>query len=132
LAANLRFLRQRRELTQQQLARLCGLPRTTIAECETGASNPTLSVVLSLSDALGLSLDELLCAPRADVHFFPRGSLRVEARGPGGLAELSKLLPDPIPGMEIDRIESRPAGRMPGVPHRPGTREYLAGEQGLM
>ena len=43
---------------------------------------------------------------------------------------MRKLLPDPIPGMEIDRIEVAPGGRMTGVPHTPGTREYLTCEAG--
>jgi mannose-6-phosphate isomerase-like protein (cupin superfamily) len=32
--------------------------------------------------------------------------------------------------MEIDRLELQPGARMTGVPHRPGTREYLACERG--
>ncbi len=43
---------------------------------------------------------------------------------------MRKRLPDPIPGMEIDRIEVAPAGRMTGVPHTPGTREDLTCESG--
>jgi quercetin dioxygenase-like cupin family protein len=31
--------------------------------------------------------------------------------------------------MEMDRIELPPGGRMPGVPHTPGTREYLTCEK---
>lgn len=45
LAAHLRYVRERRGLTQAQLARLCGLPRTTVGELETGESNPTLNVL---------------------------------------------------------------------------------------
>ena len=41
-------------------------------------------------------------------------------------------MPDPIPGMEIDRIEILPGGRMTGVPHTPGTREYLTCESGQL
>ena len=43
---------------------------------------------------------------------------------------MRKLLPDPIPGMEIDRIELPPRGKMIGVPHTAGTQEYLACELG--
>lgn len=43
---------------------------------------------------------------------------------------MRKLLPDPIPGMEMDRLELPPRARMIGVPHTPGTREYLACESG--
>ncbi|MCO5165910.1 MAG: XRE family transcriptional regulator [Planctomycetes bacterium] len=131
LAQNLRFVRERRGLTQQQLARLCGVPRSTVANLETGAANPTLSVLGRLAQALQLSLEELLTAPRAPCQLFPRGTLPVRERA-GGLARVHKLLPHPIPGMEIDRVVLAPGGRLPGVPHRPGTHEYLCCEQGRL
>ncbi len=34
--------------------------------------------------------------------------------------------------MEIDRLELQPGARMTGVPHRPGTREYLTCERGRL
>ena len=129
LAANLRFLRQRRDLTQAQLAKLCGVPRSTIGQLESGSGNPTLSVLARIAAALSLSIEELLSAPHARCAVFPRGSLPVLARGKAG-ATVQKLLPDAIPGMEIDRIELSPGGRLTGVPHRPGTREYLCCEKG--
>jgi mannose-6-phosphate isomerase-like protein (cupin superfamily) len=42
-----------------------------------------------------------------------------------------QLLPDPIPGVLIDRMELPPGGRIPGVPHMPGTREYFTCESGI-
>ena len=53
-------------------------------------------------------------APRR--AFYPRGALPVRERGQ---ATLRKLLPDAIPGMEIDRIELPPRARMAGMPHTP-------------
>ena len=132
LAANLRYLRQRRGLTQAGLARLCGLPRSTVAHVETGAGNPTLAVLSRLAGAMQLSIEELLCRPHARCQLFPKGSLPLSQRGREGQAVVQKILPDPIPGMEIDRIELRPGARMTGVPHRPGTREYLACERGRL
>lgn len=131
LAANLRFVRQRRGLTQGQLARLCGVPRSTIANLETGASNPTLSVLARLGRALQLSLEELLSPPRARCQLFKSGSLPIHSRA-RGRAKVHKLLPHPIPGMEIDRMELEPGARMTGVPHRPGTHEYLCCERGAL
>lgn len=43
---------------------------------------------------------------------------------------IRQLLPDPIPGMLIDRMEIAPRGRITGVPHMPGTREYFTCESG--
>jgi len=36
-----------------------------------------------------------------------------------------KLLPDPIPGMEIDSMEFQPGSRIGEVPHTSNTKEYL-------
>lgn len=130
LATNLRFIRERRGLTQGQLAKLSGVPRSTVANIETGDSNPTLSVLARLAGALKLSLEEMLSAPRARCQLFKKGTLPVETRGRGGKCRIYKLLPHPIPGMEIDRMELGPREKMVGVPHRPGTQEYLTCESG--
>jgi transcriptional regulator with XRE-family HTH domain len=132
LAANLRHVRQRRNLTQSAVARLCGIPRSTVANIETGASNPTLSVLARLAAALQLSLEELLSAPRAGLQRFPRGTLPTLRKGRSGKVAIHKLLPHPIPGMEIDRIELPAGERVAGVPHRPGTHEYLYCERGAI
>jgi mannose-6-phosphate isomerase-like protein (cupin superfamily) len=79
--------------------------------------------------ALQVSIEELLSAPRSAARHYASGALPV--RTPGQ-ATVRKLLPDAIPGMEIDRIEVAPSGRMTGVPHTPGTREYLTVESGEM
>ncbi len=132
LAANLRYVRQRRSLTQEKLAKLCGLPRSTVAQLETGTCNPTLSVLARLAMALRLSIEELLSPPNPQCRVFPKGSLPTASRGRNGTALVQKILPDPIPGMEIDRIELAAGARMTGIPHRPGTREYLACERGRL
>src|SRR5579871_814378 len=129
LGRNVKLLRDARGLTQSQIARLAGLPRATWANVETGAANPTLSVLHRVARALQVSVEELLAAPRAAATLYPSGSLPVRSRAE---ATLRKLLPDPIPGMELDRIEIAPRGRLPGVPHTPGTREYLVCETGAI
>ena len=127
LARNAKQLREARGLTQQQIAKLAGLPRATWAHLESGEANPTLAVLDRAATVLQVSIEELLSAPRATARFYARGSLPV--RTPGE-ATVRKLLPDPIPGMSIERMELTPGGRMVGIPHTPGTREYLTVEAG--
>jgi XRE family transcriptional regulator, regulator of sulfur utilization len=129
LARNMRTLREARGATQGQLAKLAGLPRSTWAHLEVGAGNPTLSVLHKVATALQVSLEELVARPRASARHYPRESLPVRQRGAG---MLRKLLPDPLPGMEFDRMELPPRVRIAGVPHTPGTREYLACEEGQL
>ncbi len=132
LAENLKFVRQRRNLTQGKLAKLCEVPRSTVANLEAGGSNPTLSVLARVSSALHMSMEELLSPPRGRCELFPKGSLPVHTRGKRKKAFVHKLLPHPIPGMEIDRMQLEPKARIVGVPHRPGTHEYLCCESGRL
>lgn len=127
LAANVRELRDARGATQQQMAGLAGLPRATWANLESGGANPTLSVLRKVALALGVSLEELVSAPRASARRYPRAELPTRTRGP---VTIRKLLPDPVPGMELERLELPARARMTGVPHTPGTREYLTCESG--
>lgn len=129
LAANVRQLRQARGKTQQQMATLAALPRATWSNLESGNANPTLAVLHAAGGALGVSLEELLAPPRASARHWPKDALKTRQRGQ---VSIRKLLPDPVPGMEIDRIELPPGARATGVPHVPGTREYLACEQGTI
>jgi transcriptional regulator with XRE-family HTH domain len=127
IARNLKQLREARGLTQEQLAKIAGVPRATWTNLESGSANPTLSVLHRAAGALQVTIEELLSSPRAACEFFPLGTLPQRTQGQ---ARIRKLLPHPIPGMEMDRIELPPGGRMPGVPHTPGTREYLTVEAG--
>jgi XRE family transcriptional regulator, regulator of sulfur utilization len=127
LARNLKQLRESRSLTQQQMAKLAGLPRATWSQLESGSANPTLGVLHKVTLALAITLEELLSSPRTAGRLYPRGSLPVREKG---AATLRRLLPDPIPGMEIDRMELPAGVRISGTPHTPGTHEYLTCETG--
>lgn len=127
LARNLRQLREARGATQQQMARLAGIPRATWGHLESGSANPTLAVLDRVATALQVPLEELTAAPRAIGRLYTKAALKSRSQGDG---EIRQLLPDPIPGMLIDRMELPPRGRVTGVPHMPGTREYLTCESG--
>lgn len=109
------------------MAKLSGLPRATWANLESGDANPTLSVLHGVAAALGVSIEELIATPRADVKHYPKGSLPSRRRGD---VTVNSLLPDEIPGMLIERLELPRGARLVGVPHTPGTREYLSCEMG--
>ena len=127
LAANVRRLREARGLSQQQMARLAGVPRPTWASLESGAANPTLAVLTRAAAALQVSIEELIGPPRTAARLFAAGEVRVRRRQG---AQLRPLLPEAIPGLDISRMELVPGGHLTGIPHTPGTREYLSCESG--
>jgi len=129
LAANVRHLRTLRGATQARMARLSGLPRATWAHLESGEANPTLAVLHRVAMAFQVSIEELIALPKAGARHYPKGALPTRNRGP---VELRSLLPDPIPGMLIERMQLPVGASMTGVPHTAGTREYLTCEQGII
>jgi XRE family transcriptional regulator, regulator of sulfur utilization len=129
LGQNIRQLRAARGLTQAQIAKLAAVPRATWANLETGTANPTLAVLSRVAETLQVTLEELVSTPRAAVQHYPRGTLPTRLRGD---VEVRRLLPDAIPGMEIDRMSLPARSRLVGVPHTPGTREYFACESGTI
>lgn len=127
LARNLKQLRLARGLTQQQIAKLSGLPRATWAHLESSGANPTLAVLHRVALALQVPLEELISAQRAEAKLYEKGSLPERKRGE---VAVRSLLPDKIAGMQIERMELPAGARLIGVPHTPGTREYLTCETG--
>ncbi len=127
LARNVRQLREARKLTQAQLATTAGVPRPTLANLESGEANPTLSVLTRVAGGLQVSLEELVGPPRATGRFYPAAELPSRRRGN---VTIRKLLPEGHPSFDIERMELPVGGRLTGVPHTPGTREYLTCEAG--
>jgi transcriptional regulator with XRE-family HTH domain len=127
LGRNIQELREARGLSQQQIARVAAIPRATWANLESGAANPTLAVLVKVAQALQVRLEELIEPPRRAGRLYKAASLPARKRG---AVTVRKLLPESIAGLEIDRMELPPGATMAGIPHTPGTREYLTCERG--
>jgi XRE family transcriptional regulator, regulator of sulfur utilization len=129
LAQNIILLRKKRNLTQADLARIARIPRSTVTYIESGEGNPSLQNLTKLSAALQVSIEELLSAPRGRYKLVKNREISASQRGQGTV-QIYKLLPDPIPGMHIDRMEFEPGGKLAGTPHINGTKEYMTCLQG--
>jgi len=123
LARNLIGLRRTRNQTQQDLARASGVPRSTIANLESGTGNPSLAVLVKVASALGVPIDELLASPRAKVRLWPAGEVAIRTQGRG--VTLRPLVPEPVPEELLTLMDFAPNGAMRGTPHLPGTREFF-------
>ena len=127
LAANVRRLREAHNRSQQQMAEASGLPRATWASLESGGANPTLIVLTKAAGALQVSIEELIGSPRHEIEHIPAADVKEKKRQG---ARLRPLVPDVLPGLEFSRMKLEPGGRMVGIPHKTGTREYLSCEKG--
>src|SRR5207247_11178054 len=95
LARNLAALRHVRAQTQDALAKAAGVPRSTIANLESGEGNPSLAVLVKVAGALGVPIDELLGSPRARVHKWAAVDVPTQTQGRG--VTLRPLVTEPVP-----------------------------------
>jgi transcriptional regulator with XRE-family HTH domain len=124
LSNNIQALRKIRGISQGTLAKMAGVPRTTVTYLESGAGNPSLSNLIRIAAAFQIGIEELLQKPRAQCQLVKKEAIPVQKRANGSI-QLFKLLPDSIPTMVLDRMEFEPGARMGGVPHTPSTKEYF-------
>ncbi|MDB5871579.1 MAG: transcriptional regulator [Ramlibacter sp.] len=124
LARNLVSLRHTRALTQDGLARDAAVPRSTIANLESGEGNPSLSVLVKVAHALGVPIDELLASPRAMVRRWDAVEVPTQSKGRG--VTIRPLVPEPVPDSMMEVMDFAPGAVMGGTPHLPGTREFFS------
>ena len=127
LALNVRQMRSVRQLSQAQLAQIAGIPRPTLAHLESGTANPTLSVMMKLASALQVLMEELVAPPRSMVRHFTVEELHQRQRGDSSVRQ---LLPEPIRGLKLERIELPAGAHLAGIPHARGTQKYIVCESG--
>lgn len=129
LADNIKAIREARGLSQQQISKAAGIPRATWTHLESGAANPTLAVLIKVANGLQIRVDELLASPRQPARHLRAADLPVKLKGQ---VSVRRLLPETLPGLDLERMSLPPSARMVGVPHTPGTREYLTVERGTV
>ncbi len=131
LALNMQALRKKKDFSQNQLAQVAEIPRSTITNLESGAGNPSLTNLCKLAAALNVSIEELLSRPRSDYTLIKAAKVPVLSRA-RGMVSVHKLMPDKFKGIEIDKLELQARSSMAGQPHLQGTKEYLMTQKGAV
>lgn len=129
LADNIVGLRKKKGFSQDQLARLAEIPRSTLTHIESGSGNPSLQNLARVSSALQVGIEELLSRPRGECELIPESAIPVEKRSLGKVL-IFKLMPDKVKGLEVDRLQIEAGATMVGHPHLSGAKEYLTVLQG--
>ncbi|MBT3234798.1 MAG: helix-turn-helix transcriptional regulator [Bdellovibrionales bacterium] len=123
LAHNIINLRNSRGLTQQKLAKVASIPRSTITHFESGSGNPSLSNLIKLATALEVQVEELLSPVVPTVTMIK--SFELPHKDKNGCL-VYNLLPSPLRGLGLEKMEFEPDHGFTGVPHLKGTTEYFA------
>ena len=74
LSERIKYLRQKRDLTQSQLAKLAQISQSTVAQIENGDKDPSFTTLLKLSGALDCHIAVFFTSE--DLHVFDMKRLR--------------------------------------------------------
>jgi DNA-binding XRE family transcriptional regulator len=105
-------LRQERNLTQTDLARILDLTPSAISQAEAGRRGLSLDTLLTLAERFGVGLDDLLSAA-------PVSGYALARRPRGHTAPVTALLDDPGPGMRTYLVRLGPGeSAAPEISHK--------------
>jgi transcriptional regulator with XRE-family HTH domain len=124
LGVNLRARRDEQGISLSELARRSGIAKGTLSQLESGAGNPTIETVFSLSNALGIPVSALLSeSPSADLVLVRSTDIDVLS---GEAIDLRMLRRLESPGalFEIFDQEVRPDAVQHSAGH-PGTEHHI-------
>ncbi|MCJ8344146.1 helix-turn-helix domain-containing protein [bacterium] len=130
LAKNIENFRKQKSLSQNEIAKLANIPRTTWTHLESGTANPSLDTLIKVSNALQISLDELISEPSKGEYQLFKAEEMTSSLKSSGAVEVFKLLPKAIAGVQLERFEMQTGALLKGIPHQKGSVEYLVCIQG--
>lgn len=125
ISDNLKEIREKRNLSFDQLAELTGVSKSMLRQIETGRSSPTIATIWKIANGLRLSFTTLVSKRQSEVAIMDfAGSSPMTAEA--GQYRLFPLMPfDPEHGFEIYYVEIEPGTTYNGEPHKGNVEEYV-------
>ncbi|WP_206957524.1 helix-turn-helix domain-containing protein [Trinickia acidisoli] len=120
-------MRTERKLTLDDLSRAAGVSKSMLSEIERDKANPTIAVAWRLTNALGISLDQLFATQRAHETIAVSGPHEIPTLdGHDAKYQLRVWGPIELAGkFEWYELTLQPGGALVSNAHEPGTREHL-------
>lgn len=110
-------------MTQAQLATSASIPRSTVSHMESGAGNPSLGNLARVAAALQVNIESLLAMPPNSLRHVPARQVQTQERS-GGKCRVYDLLPAPLVGFTLQRIDMKPGALLRRRPEADGSHCY--------
>ncbi|WP_162528457.1 cupin domain-containing protein [Novosphingobium sp. BW1] len=125
VGVRLRAVRERKDISQRALAKLAGIPSSTISLIEGGRTNPSVGSLKRILDAIGMTLGEFfnldVTEDRSiffkgnDLSEIGRGGVSYRQVGRSGSSSIQMLYETYQPGSESGRVMLTHEGEEAGV-----------------
>jgi len=121
----IRRLRIQHNLTQTELAGMADLPRATLANMERPSSNPSISAVVKVASALGVTVEDLVDRKKSGIVTEIKRQDMHTYRQDDGKFVSTRLSPINAPFIQINDINMLPDCFTRGKPHPEGAHEFF-------
>ncbi len=130
IGEGIKSFRALHKLTQTTLAKRAGIPRATLANMEGANSNPSISVVVKVARALGVTVDDLITRRQSPhVTEVERKDMAVMRQDDGKFLS-TRASPISTPNLQVNDVSMMPGCYTKGVPHPEGSHELFLCHQG--
>jgi DNA-binding XRE family transcriptional regulator len=130
IGEGIKSFRALHKLTQTTLAKRAGIPRATLANMEGAKSNPSISVVVKVARALGVTVDDLITRRQSPhVTEVERKDMPVMRQDDGKFLS-TRASPISTPNLQVNDVSMMPGCYTKGVPHPEGSHELFLCHQG--
>ncbi|MCP4989090.1 MAG: helix-turn-helix domain-containing protein [Colwellia sp.] len=124
ISEGIKRLRSQHKLTQTKLAEMADIPRATLANMENDQSNPSITLVVKVAKALGVSVDDLISRQSAHVTEVYRKDMPIIQLDDGKFSS-TRTSPISTQNLQINDISMMPNCYCKGVPHPEGSHELF-------
>lgn len=125
VAANIRRLREERNLSMEELARLSGVSKSMLAQVERGDGNPTLSTLWKLSNGMKVPFDALTVRPKAPYEIIKASEIQPLLEDSGRVRNYPIFPDDENRRFAVYYLELEPGSYWQSEPHLRGTTEFI-------
>lgn len=121
LGSNLKYLREKNKLTQENVASVIGVSRSTYNNYEKAKSNPPSNILLKIAQQFSISVDDLLTK-----NFMHPNSYEQFGQKDSILAKTIRILPVTVTNHGKESIEFVPTKAIAGYVAGMRTEQYIA------
>ena len=125
VAHNIRLLREKRNLSLEELSRLSGVSKSMLAQIERGDANPTVSTLWKVANGMKVPFDALTVRPESPYEIVRRSEIQPLPED-GGRVRIAPLFPDDENRrFAVYYLELDPGSYWESEPHLRGTTEFI-------
>lgn len=132
VAKNIRRLREERNLSMEELAKLSGVSKSMLAQVERGDGNPTLSTLWKLSNGMKVPFDALTVRPKEPYEIVKISEIQPLSEDNGRVKNYSLFPDDENRRFAVYYLELEPESYWQSEPHLRGTTEFITVFEGTI